>query len=70
MVNYSDIIELIESQKNPKTIESMASLGINVTNAYGIKIPFLRSIAGQIGKGMGKTIIFWCSNYGHQEFMN
>jgi hypothetical protein len=54
MVNYSEIIELIESQKNPKTIESMAKFGIHVTNAYGIPIPFLRSIAGQIGKGNGE----------------
>ena len=55
MVNYSDITELIKSQKNPKTIESMASFEINVTNAYGITIPFLRSIAGQIGKGNGEN---------------
>ena len=55
MVNYSDIIGLIESQKNSKTIESIASFGINVTNAYGIPIPFLRSIAGQIGKGNGEN---------------
>jgi 3-methyladenine DNA glycosylase AlkD len=55
MVNYSDIIELIESQKNLKTIESMAKFGINITNAYGIPIPFLRSIAGQIGKGNGEN---------------
>ncbi len=55
MVNYSDIIELVEIQKNPKTIESMAKFGINVTNAYGIPIPFLRSIAGQIGKGNGEN---------------
>lgn len=51
MINYSNIIELTESQKNPKTIEIMAKFGIDVTNAYGIPIPFLRSIAGQIGKG-------------------
>lgn len=31
MANYSDIVELIESQKDPKTIESMAKFGINVT---------------------------------------
>ena len=55
MVNYSDIIGLIESQKNPKTLETMASFGINVTNAYGIPIPFLRSIAGQIGRGNGEN---------------
>jgi hypothetical protein len=48
MVNYSEIIELIESQKNPKTIESPASFGINVTTAYRIpiQIPILRFIAG------------------------
>jgi hypothetical protein len=40
MVNYSDIFGFIESQKNPKTIESMTSFGINVTNAYGVPIPF------------------------------
>ncbi|HZH38653.1 MAG TPA: DNA alkylation repair protein [Bacillales bacterium] len=66
MVNYSDIIGLIESQKNSKTIESIASFGINVTNAYGIPIPFLRSIAGQIGKGNGENNHLlvrqlWCS---------
>ncbi len=55
MANYSDIIELIESQKNHKTIERMAKFGINVTNAYGIPIPFLRSIAGQTGKGNGEN---------------
>ena len=55
MVNYSEIIGLIESQKNHKTLETMASFGINVTNAYGIPIPFLRSIAGQIGKGNGEN---------------
>ena len=55
MVNYSDIVELVESQKSPKTIESMAKLGINVTNAYEIQIPFLRSTAGQIGNGNGEN---------------
>ncbi len=49
------MVELVESQKNPKTIESVAKLGINVTNAYEIPIPFLRSIAGQIGKGNGEN---------------
>ncbi|MEJ7641877.1 MAG: DNA alkylation repair protein [Candidatus Nitrosocosmicus sp.] len=55
MANYGDIIGLIEGQKNPETIESRAKFGINVTNAYGIPIPFLRSIAGQIGKGNGAS---------------
>ena len=32
MVNYSDIIELIEP-KEPKILESMVKFGINVTNA-------------------------------------
>ena len=64
------MVELVESQKSPKTIESMAKLGIHVTNAYGIPIPFLRSITGQIGNGNGENLIYWCSNYGHQEFMN
>ncbi len=49
------MIELIESQKSPKRIESMVKFGVNIANAYGIPIPFLRSIAGQIGKGNGEN---------------
>ncbi len=33
MVNYSGMVELVESQKSHKTIESMAKSGIDVTNA-------------------------------------
>ncbi|MDP8907178.1 MAG: hypothetical protein M3M88_06630 [Thermoproteota archaeon] len=44
MVNYSGMVELVESQKSHKTIESMAKSGIDVTNASGIQIPFLRSM--------------------------
>jgi 3-methyladenine DNA glycosylase AlkD len=33
----------------------MAKFGVNIANAYGIPIPFLRSIAGQIGKGNGEN---------------
>ncbi len=64
MVNYIDIIELIESQKNSKTIKILAKFGINVTNAYGIPISFLRSIMRQMDKGNGKSIVYWCSNCG------
>jgi hypothetical protein len=55
MANYGYIIELIESPRKPKTIESMAKFGINVINACGLPIPFLRPIAGQIRKGNGES---------------
>jgi 3-methyladenine DNA glycosylase AlkD len=49
-MQYEEIIDLIKSQSNPKAVVGMAKFGINVASAYGVSIPFLRSVAKKIGK--------------------
>jgi 3-methyladenine DNA glycosylase AlkD len=49
-MQYEEIIDLIKSKSNPKAVAGMAKFGINVTSAYGVSIPFLRSVAKKIGK--------------------
>ncbi len=48
--SYDAIISLIKSEANPKVVAGMGKFGINVTNAYGVSIPFLRTIAKKTGR--------------------
>jgi len=50
-MSYDDIISLIKSHADPKSIAGMAKFGINVTRSYGTSIPALRAIAKKMGKG-------------------
>src|SRR5262249_23687312 len=50
IIRYDEIIDLIKSKSNPKAVAGMAKFGINVACAYGVSIPFLRSVAKMIGK--------------------
>ena len=49
-MQYEEIIDLIKSKSNLKAVAGMAKFGINVASAYGVSIPFLRSVAKKIGK--------------------
>lgn len=50
-MNYKDVIEKLESLKNPKNIEGMARFGIRPkTKVFGIPIPEVRKIAKVIKK--------------------
>ncbi|MBM3132039.1 MAG: DNA alkylation repair protein [Chloroflexi bacterium] len=48
-MDYSEIIEHLESIANPRAIEGMAKYGITPDKAYGVSIPDLRAIAKGIG---------------------
>lgn len=49
-MNYSEIIERLQSKSKPEFVAGMARFGINSANAYGISIPNLRSLAAEIKK--------------------
>lgn len=50
-MSHDDIISLIKSYADPKSIAGMTKFGIDVTRSYGTSIPALRAIAKKIGKG-------------------
>lgn len=48
-MDYSEILEHLESLANPKAIAGMARYGITPGKAYGVSIPHLRAIARAVG---------------------
>lgn len=44
-MEYSDILDQLESLTDPKTVEGMAKFGITPQKVYGVSIPNLRGIA-------------------------
>lgn len=45
MMNSSELLEALRAHGNPVNVAGMARYGINVRNAVGVSIPFLRNIA-------------------------
>jgi len=61
-MTYEEVIEKLESLKNPKNVEGMARFGIRPkTKVYGIPVPETRKIAKQVGKDHELALKLWDS---------
>ena len=49
-MEYSEIIDQLESLADPEAVKGMALFGITPERAYGVSMPTLRSIAKAVGK--------------------
>jgi 3-methyladenine DNA glycosylase AlkD len=49
-MTLSEIISILKSHANPKSVAGMARFGINPQNTLGVSIPILRQLAEKIGK--------------------
>jgi len=59
-MQYEEIIEKLESLKNPRNVEGMARFGIRPkTKVYGIAIPEVRKIAKEIKKDHKLALKLW-----------
>jgi len=58
---YIEIMNQLKSLANPEAVKGMARYGINPESAYGISIPELRKIAGQVGKNHLLAEKLWSS---------
>jgi 3-methyladenine DNA glycosylase AlkD len=61
-MEYEKIIKKLKSLSNPKAIIGMARYGITPENTYGVSIPNLRKIAGEIGINHKLAQQLWASN--------
>ena len=57
------IMEKLYSLSDPKSLEGMARYGINTSEALGVSIPKLRSLAKEIGKNHKIALELWNSNF-------
>jgi len=60
-MEYNEILKTLKSLSNPEALAGMARFGIKPENIYGISIPNLRKIAGQIGKSHLLAEQLWVS---------
>ncbi len=58
-MEYSDLIEHLESLADPKAVEGMAKFGIKPQRCYGISMPDLRDIAKVVGKDHDLAGYLW-----------
>ena len=56
------IIAALETQANPDNVKGMARFGINPANAFGVKMPFLRQLAKELGKDHALAQALWETN--------
>jgi 3-methyladenine DNA glycosylase AlkD len=61
IMQYGDILEKLKALSDPKAVEGMARFGINPENTYGVSIPNLRKIAGEVGKNHDLSQQLWAS---------
>ncbi|MDY6912021.1 MAG: DNA alkylation repair protein [Chloroflexota bacterium] len=64
-MDYSEILESLESLADPKAIEGMARFGIRPERTYGVSIPNLRGIAR--GVGVNHELAGWLWLSGSRE---
>jgi 3-methyladenine DNA glycosylase AlkD len=60
-MDYAEIIEAFEQNKNPNIVSGMNRLGIGGRDVYGIPVSFLRNLAKQIGHGHNLALHLWKS---------
>jgi len=59
IVDLDHVLGVLNSQSNPDTSRSMARFGIKTDKAFGVSVPFLRSLAKQIGKDHSLSQALW-----------
>jgi 3-methyladenine DNA glycosylase AlkD len=59
MKTADQILTRLESLGNPEDAAGMARFGINVEQAYGIRIPELRKLAKELGKDHDLALALW-----------
>lgn len=64
-MNADEIIKKLKSAGSPKDLASMTRFGIKSKNACGVTIPFLRSMAKNVGKNHSLALELW--KYGIHE---
>ncbi len=62
-MDFEDIIEELESLKNPEDIAGMARFGIKANKAYGVRMPELTRIAREVGKNHQLAEELWEHGY-------
>ncbi|MFH1327268.1 MAG: DNA alkylation repair protein [Candidatus Bathyarchaeota archaeon] len=60
-MEYKDVLNRLKSLSNPEAVEGMARFGINPKDAYGVSIPDLRKIAGEIRRNHSLSLQLWNS---------
>lgn len=58
-MTYNDIINELESNRDPAALPFMAKYGITPERAYGVKIPVLRDIAKRAGRDHALALRLW-----------
>ncbi|NHJ31996.1 MAG: DNA alkylation repair protein [Asgard group archaeon] len=61
-LSYEEIIQMLEENADPNSLEGMARAGITPEHAYGVKIPILRKIAKKAGRNSELAKKLWTKN--------
>lgn len=56
-----EVLERLRVSGNPAVLEGMARFGIRTRDAYGVPVPALRRMAGEIGRDHGLALELWKS---------
>lgn len=59
MMNFNDVLKILEENKNEKNLLGMARFGINTSNTYGISMPIIRDLAKKIKKNHSLALELW-----------
>jgi 3-methyladenine DNA glycosylase AlkD len=62
-MEYSEIINRLETLSSPEDVEGMARFGITPEKTYAVRIPELRMIAKQAGKDHALAKKLWTADY-------
>jgi 3-methyladenine DNA glycosylase AlkD len=54
-----EILAELRSQANPGNVEGMAHYGINTDNALGVPVPFMRALARDARRRLGRDKVAW-----------
>ena len=60
-MQYAEVLEKLQSLRDPRAVAAMSGYGINADNAFGISIPRLRKLAKEIGKDHVLSEQLWSS---------
>lgn len=58
-MDIAGILSALQAQANPANVVGMARFGINPHNTLGISMPFLRSLARQVGRDHPLALQLW-----------
>ena len=57
------ILSELKSVSEPEYLKKMAHFGIDVSKAYGIRVPNIRKLAKQIGKNQELSLLLWKTGF-------